>query len=199
MPIHIIVIIAIAVLIVFLLLSRVKVFVSYSDKFDFKVKYLFISYRIKAKEKGQAKTEKKQAQRLSLSQIKAFLELFERFKDDAKKTFVKFKNKIRIDLLKVNLSIGGDDPAQTAMTYGGACAVVFPIVSALDLFIRIKRKEIFISPAFNGDSSIVFDCRISIRLGSALVTSIVTAVKFFVSITKNPVDLTKLRQRGVVK
>ncbi len=195
MPIHIIVIISIIVLIAFLLFSRVKLIVGYSGKFDYKIKYLFITYSIKAKKTGQAKQKQKPAQKISLSQIHTFLELFERFKDDAKKIFVKIKNKIRIDLLKIELSIGGDDPAQTAMTYGGACAVVFPAVSALEVFINIKRKKVFIDPAFNGESNIVFDCLISIRLGSAIAAGIVSAVSIIISLIKNPVDFTKLRQK----
>lgn len=195
MPIHIIVIFSIIVLIAFLLFSRVKLIVGYSGKFDYKIKYLFITYSIKAKKTGQAKQKQKPAQKISLSQIHTFLELFERFKDDAKKIFVKIKNKIRIDLLKIELSIGGDDPAQTAMTYGGACAVVFPAVSALEVFINIKRKKVFIDPAFNGESNIVFDCLISIRLGSALAAGIVSAVSIIISLIKNPVDFTKLRQK----
>jgi hypothetical protein len=196
MPIHIIVILAIVTVIVFLLFSRVKVLVGYSDKFNFTIKYLFVYYRIKTKETGKAKKEKKQAPKMSISQVRAFLELFERFKDDAKKMLVKLKNKVKIDLIKIDISIGGDDPAQTAMTYGVACAVVFPAVSALELLIRINRKEVFIAPAFNSDSNIVFDCRVSIRLGSAISVGIVAAVRLFISLIKNPIDLTKLRQRG---
>jgi hypothetical protein len=196
MPTPIIVIAAIVAFFAILFLIRVKVCVSYSNDFDFAVKYLFFTYRIKQPKKGQAKQEKKPPQKFTFEQLQQFLNLFERFKNDAKKLIIKFQKKIRIDLFKIDLTIGSDDAAATAITYGEACAIIFPAVSFLENLVKIKKSEITVKPDFNGNNNIIFGGCASMHLGSILAIGIASAFKVFVSLIKNPIHI---EQRGVVK
>lgn len=205
MPVSAMILAAIAVLIAFLLLSRLKFYAYYDDKFDYKIKFLFFSFRIKQKKEGKAKKEEKNVQvqkkpeKFTLDKFRIFYNLFSRFWRELKKYIIKFKNKIRIDYIKVILDIGGSDPAQTAIEYGEACAVVFPAVSALGNLVKIKRREVRISPKFNGESDIEFAACISARVGSLLATGICAGVEILFSLIKNPINIEKTRQGGTVK
>lgn len=187
MPTSIIVIVSVVAAIAFLLIMRVKICVGYSGDFDFAIKYLFITFRIKKQEKGQAKQEKKQPQKFTFEQLRNFLDIFERFRDDGQKALLKVKKKARIDIIKINLTIGGEDAARVAITYGEACAIILPAVSALELFVKIKKKQISINADFNGAVNVDFDCRASMRLGSLLALGITNTVKILVSLIKNPI------------
>lgn len=199
MPVSLIIFIAVVMLIAFLCISRIKVCVNYIDKFNFSVKYLFFTYRMKNEKVGQAKHEKKPAGKISLEQLRTFLELYERFSEETKKLIIKVKNKACIDKIKLALTVGGGDAADTAITYGEACAVIFPAVSALGNLVKIKRNQIKITPQFNGESSIVFEAVLSIRLGTAISVGFVSIAKILISLVKDPIDFAKIRQRGVVK
>lgn len=199
MPVSTMILIALAVLIIFLLVSRLKFYVEYSDKLNYKVKFLFFNFRIKQKKEGKTTEVEKEPEKISLDKFRTFYNLFNRFWKELKKYIIKFKNKIRIDYLKIILDIGGSDPAQTAIEYGEACAVVFPAVSTIGTIIKIKRRDVHISPKFNGESNIQFMTCLSIRLVSLLATGICAAVKILISLIKNPINIARIRQRGAVK
>ena len=43
---------------------------------------------------------------------------------------------------KLNISVSGDDAAQTALLYGGVCSVLYPVVAFLESFITFKEDDI---------------------------------------------------------
>lgn len=197
MPTHVIVILAIAAVIAFLLLMRVKVCIAYSGEFDIAVKYLFFTLRMKKKEKGQTKQEKKVTHKFTYEQFRQFLDLFKRFWGDAKAALLKIKKKARIDYIIIDLTVAGDDAAKTAITYGEVCAAIFPVISALEMLVKVKKRQITINADFNGTAAkLNFDCRASMRLGGLLATGIASAVKILISLIKNPINIS---QRGVAK
>lgn len=201
MPVPFVVTAVIVVTFVFLLSMRVKLCIGYSGKFDFKVKYLFFTFRVKKQDKGKAKLKKekqkeKSRRQISISQMRVFLDLFERFWDIAKKTVVKVKNKLIIDKLKIDFLVGGDDAAMTAITYGEACAVIFPAVSALSMLVKIKKRQVRVNADFNGAAYLDFECQASMRLSSILAIGLVSTAKIIVSLIKNPINF---KQRGVAK
>lgn len=194
MPTWLIVLLSVAAVISFLLIMRVKVCVGYSDNFDFAAKYLFFTFRIKEPKKGQAKQDKKPPQKFTFQQLRDFLNLFERFWDDAQATLLKVKKKVRIDIIKIDLTVGSDDAAQTAITYGEACAVIYPVESALETLVKVKKRQITINADFNGSVNIGFFCRASISLGNLLTISISSALKILMLLIKNPI---RVKQKGV--
>lgn len=205
MPVSVIVLTAAAALIIFLLLSRLKFYACYDDKFDYKIKFLFISFRIKPQKEGKAKEEKKteevqkKSEKLPVDKFRTFYNLFKRFWKELKKYIIKFKKKVRIDYLKIILDVGASNPAQTAIEYGEACAVVFPVVSAIGTLVKIKHHEVRVTPQFSGESGIEFSVCVSARLGSLLATGICAGVKVLISLIKNPINMAGIRQGGTVK
>lgn len=197
MPTPLFVILVIAAVIAFLLFMRIKLYICYRGGFDYAVKYLFFTYRIKKQENGQAKKENKTPQKLNIAQIKQFIELFGRFYEDGKKVILKVGKKIRVDKIRIDLKVGGDDAAQTAITYGEVCAAIYPALSVLEGLVKIKKKQISLNADFNThNSELLFDCHMSIRLGGILATGIASAVKILMSLIKNPINSA---QRGVAK
>lgn len=203
MSIPLLIVAVVAALIILLMQMRIRFCVSYNDGFDYAVRYIFITYRIKNKEKGQDKKGKKEkkskesAKKLDLEQIRQFLDLFERIWENAKTVILKVGRKIRIDRLQIDLTVGTDDAAQTAMTYGEACALIYPAVAILSDHVKIKKRQVMIGADFNSvKSEVKFSAHASIRLGAILSVGLVAAVKVLLSLTKNPIHLGK---RGVAK
>jgi hypothetical protein len=196
MPTPVIVIAAIAVFIAFLLITRVKVCVGYTGNFEFSLKYLFVAIRIKKRKEGQAKHVKKPPAKFSYEQLRTFLDLFKRFYDDMKASLEKVRKKARIDNIGIDLTIGGDDAAETAIAYGEACAIIYPALSSLEMLVKIKKRKISIDAGFNKEACLAFDFCVSMRLCSIITVGVATAFKIFVSLIKNPINA---RQRGVVK
>lgn len=186
MPAYAIVIISIAAVIFVISVSRVKACFIYEDDADFYIKYLFLKFRISKKPKKADKIKKQKGARkkLSMEQIGNFISLFERIKDDVEKAIVKVKNRLRIDLLDLNLTIGGEDAAVTALTYGKACAVIYPSVSVLNEIIKIKNQKILINADFNGNNKIDFKFTASMSVGAILGVAVTSGVKILFDVLK---------------
>lgn len=199
MSIPLLIFAAVAALLTVLLQLRIHFCITYKDTFDYSVRYLMFSYRNKREEEGHPKEKKevKAKEKLNLAQIHRFLDLFERVWKNAKTVILKVGRKIRIDRLAVELTVGTDDAAQTAVTYGEGCAVIYPAVAMLENIVRIKRRQILINADFeNNHSELTFECHGSIRLGGIVSTGLVTGIKVLLSLTKNPINIGK---RGVAK
>lgn len=206
MPTPLIVFAVVIVVVAFLLFMRVKLCIGYSDNFEFAIKYLFITFRIKESKKGQAKKaekakEKKKKEqpakkKFTFEQLKNFLILFQSLFQEAMKILAKIKEKIRIDNIKINLTVGGGDAADVAITYGEACAIIFPAVSVIETLVNVKKQQVLINADFNGNLNLDFDCCASMRLGSILAIGIMSSVKILVTLIKNPIHT---KQRGVAK
>lgn len=201
MPAFAIVLIIIAGVVFLLLKSRVKIHAYYSDKIEFSIRYLFFNIRLNKPKGEQAEQEKQvgkkvpeQPQKVTLRQLKNFLGSIERFWDDFYGLASKFKKKFRIDRLNLELVVGGGDAAETAITYGQACAVVFPVISLLERIIKIKKKKILVNANFDGAGSIMFDITGSISVGAMIMTGATSTVKILKSLIKNPINF---GQRGM--
>ncbi len=84
----------------------------------------------------------------------------------------RFFGHLRIDLARLNIMIGGEDAAATAITYGYLCQSVAYLVEILDRFTNLKRTkntEISVRPDFTAEKT-VFDLHIafSLTVGQAL-------------------------------
>jgi hypothetical protein len=200
MSIPLLIVAVVAALIILLLQMRIRLCISYKDGFDYAVRYMFFSYRIKNREKGQDKKEKKNKEsgkKLDFQQIRQFLDLFERIWENAKTVILKVGRKIRIDFFCIDLTVGSDDAAQTAVTYGEACALIYPAITILEEHVKIKKRRILINADFNSNqSNLTFEVHASIRLGGIFSVGLISAVKVLLSLTKNPIHL---EQRGVAK
>lgn len=200
MPVWVIVLAVILAAVVFLLTRRLKFLVAFTGELEFSVKYLFLTFRINKPQQGQAKKKKREKAKpkpkLTLKDLREFLEIFERFWVDIKSTAGKIRRALRVDFIDLRLTVGSDDAAETAIYYGAACAAVYPVISAAEMLVKIKKKRVKIDAQFNGEVEIVFNCRASIRVSSLLIAGASSLVKIAVSLIKNPIHI---GQRGVAK
>ena len=61
--------------------------------------------------------------------------------------------KLIVSQFKLNISVSGDDAAQTALLYGGVCSVLYPAVAFLESFITFKEDELKILCDYEKDKS----------------------------------------------
>lgn len=160
--------------------------VSFHFKFDGEpeliLQYLFIRIKLvppkekpekqkreipKPKKQAETKSNKKDNHLKKLYQKRGFdglLEIISEVFSIIKDTSLKLLRHIVIKRLKIALLIVGDDAADTAMKYGYACTVIYPVVSFIDLNMKLRKREIDIAAGFNEKETKAFaDARVSIR------------------------------------
>ncbi len=62
--------------------------------------------------------------------------------------------------LSVDVTIGGEDAAETAIDYGKACAVVYPAVSLITQICDYKSLKVLVSPDFTDGSKSKANCKV---------------------------------------
>lgn len=199
MPLPLIIILSVLALLVFLLFFRFKVQIDYDGDFHYRVKLLFFTYRIKNKNEGKNKQkhEKKKkksgktkpkpgaAFKIDINNIERFLDIFKEIWEKTSPLLEKLRKGILIDNFILDLTVGGDDAAITAITYGTVCAVVYPVEALLEDLVRVRNKKLNIKTDFNGEnSSLGFYVSAGIRLGKALLIGIVGTTKVLVILSK---------------
>lgn len=55
---------------------------------------------------------------------------------------------ITVDRLRLALTVASGEAADTAQNCGKVCAVLYPVLSALQLVLRIRRREVTVTPDF---------------------------------------------------
>ena len=115
----------------------------------------------KKEEKKKKKEEKKnkKAQEAKSGEAKKKGGSFETFRKllpiilDA---LAQFHRRLSIDLLEIDFTAAGDDPAKTAMTYGYANASVGAIVPVLEKHFNVKKRSINIAVDFLEPKPIIY-------------------------------------------
>ncbi len=81
--------------------------------------------------------------------------------------------------LKLDIQIGGEDAAKTAMNYGKVSASVYPALEIIGGFIRIGKKKILLTPDFvTGTSGVQFAVKIWVCPVRALWAGLWFLVRF---------------------
>ena len=89
---------------------------------------------------------------------------------------------ITIGRLYVNVSVCGEDAADTAVQYGAVCAVIYPIAAFTESKITVKNMELNIEPNFEnaesfGEAFISFSIK-PFHVISAAISAVKCFVKF---------------------
>ena len=143
----------------------IKIYVSFQDNLDLKINWLFFKiYPMKEKKKKKPKKNKEisvksdnntnEVKKEKNSEIvKKFLEAFKLIYFYLKNYFEKLLKHLIIKDLDLKVEISEEDAAKTAISYGKACAVLYPILSFICNRVVVKKKTIFISPNFFKETS----------------------------------------------
>ena len=85
----------------------------------------------------------------------------------------------RLTNLEVNIVVGGEDAAETALTYGKLCAVVHGSLAALKSMMRVRAKRVDIFCDFcGGETRQIINFKLKIRLGVLLWAVLRMGVRF---------------------
>ena len=194
-------------LIVLLLFLKIRLCLVYDDDFSVKIKVLFFNinlfprsvkkpnpkkYSIKALQKKQNKLNKKKTKKQSennvqgsaqeetsnnkSSKIKEILELIKIILENVMSPFGRY---LKVEIIKMHITVGTDDPAKTAVIYGGICQLTSYIIELLSNLTNVdvkKQNSIIVNPDFLEGKT---DGKINITLGLRVWHGLSLALKFF--------------------
>ena len=189
-------------LIILLLLASLKVVFSVSDTVMVKVKYLFFTFfsfdssKKETPDKKEVKNESAPADQNKKSGLKEMLKKYSEGKkkpelileliDFFKGLLVRLKKlicRMRFYSFSFYLSIGSDEAAKTAVTYGAACSAIYPLITLLSSAKNFSAEKIIIKTDFASDETVFSSSgQISIRL--VYIVAFLASVAFFIIKTK---------------
>lgn len=174
--------ILLAILLILGLISIIPIGIEaqYKNKLDCLLKIGFVKIRLfsdtKKSKKKKKKTETKPApkkksepKKQETFSIKKFfkqngvsglMRILKKIASMAKGALKDVFAHIIIRELSVDVTIGGDDAAETAVSYGKACAVVYPAVSLITQICRYKSLKVLVSPDFTDGSKSKANCKV---------------------------------------
>lgn len=137
------------------------------------------------KKKSAAKVSKPREETSPGGSLRDFLPLVElgiRFLGE-------FRRKLRVDMLRLTLTMAGDDPCDLAVGYGRTCAAAEAIVPMLERWFVIKKRKIHIGHDFLADETMLWlrlDITITLgRLVSLLVCHGIPILLEYIKISKS--------------
>ncbi len=185
-------------LIILLLSASLKFFFSVSDSVTFTIKYLFFtlfsfdSSKEEAPDNKEVKNEPPPAAQNKKSSLKEILkkysegkkkpelilELIEFFKN----LLIKLKKlicRMRFHGFNLYLSIGSDEAATTAVTYGAACSAIYPLITLLSSAKNFSAEKVTVKTDFASDKTVFSSSgQVSVRL--VYILTFLASVAFFI-------------------
>lgn len=140
-----------------LLLLPVSLCIYFDGKIRLELRVSFFRYTIplsSSKPKPKKEKTKKHPEKVKTDNKKltaSFSEIKELIPAFFKRAFAA----LAVKKLDLDITVATDDPCSTAITYGAVNAAVYPLVSLVERFTKVKNKNINISADYNGDSTCV--------------------------------------------
>lgn len=176
-----------------MLLLPITVFFSYKKEVEWKVCFAGIKIISSDKKQTDKSSEKKSEESKPKEKKDKFLtEYFSKLKAEHGfegavkycaslagiiiRKLVLFIKRLKFRKFILLMSIASDDAAKTAVTYGGICSAVYPVLSFLTANADFKSKQIDIFADFNSEESAA---ELSIIVRTMLFTALITAVLAF--------------------
>lgn len=182
---------------------RVRLCLAYDEELTVKVKVLFIPFslfpqkqkKIRAKDfsiKNLKKKQKKQKTKKNVDKHKQehgdngnkITEILELIKIILNNVLSPFGRYLKLEIAKIHVNIGTDDPAKTAVYYGLASQSVAYIVEFLSNVTNVSiknKKSISVVPDFTSEKS---DAKINITFGLRVWHAVSLAMKFYLGYNK---------------
>ncbi len=106
----------------------------------------------KKTKKNDTKKESKSTALLKKQGVSGLLDILKRLLSIAKGSLSNFFKYFIIHNFDVKVTLGGDDPSDTALGYGAVCAVVYPVMGRLYTSLNIEDYTADVVCDFNEDS-----------------------------------------------
>lgn len=157
-----------------LLMIPVVLRFDYSAETSLVLKYLFFKFtlfpRAEKPVKEEKKTDKPQPQVSKIKELKdkhglrGLLDIFKEIAKLAGAAALKILKRVKIRELDIYAVAGGDNAAETALLYGEACAVIYPVVNMLKGICRCKKTGVMVDADYKAkESAAICQAVISIR------------------------------------
>ena len=139
---------AVTAVLALILFSPVKIRVFTQNGVNATARYLIFKRELypapskKEKKKKPAKEQKKK-EKPKKEQPSDFSNILSQLKDLTeilKKLLVKLKKRLRITLRKLNITVGSDEAAKTAMIYGAVCVACDELLETMKRFLKFRIK-----------------------------------------------------------
>lgn len=149
---------------ILILCFPVYVYVYYEDDFRlflriFGVKFkLNIGEKKKKPEKAKSKKDKKPSKKPQKRKTdgKKLIEQIGQIKDLVLSAKRRLLTKLSFRRFTVRITVGGDDPCDVAMLYGGVSAALNTAAAAVHSLIRIDLRDIAVNADYNGGDTEIF-------------------------------------------
>jgi len=191
------IIIGIISFLILLLICPVSLTVDLNDQLKVIIRYLFVKINIKPKEQKNKKELKKSEEPKKKKRKNPFKEMVKEEGLSAAISKVCFLVKMTMDKqadlishiiirkFRLNISVGGNDPAITAMEYGAVCATVYPLRGLAASLMNFKENQVNIISDFNSEESkVIFHAKIQLRPIFILTAVISAAWQYLIYIIK---------------
>ena len=106
------------------------------------------------------------------------------------------RQKLRVKLLQLHITLGGDDPCDLALNYGRAEAAFANLDPHLERFFVIRKKDIWINCDFEGDKTLIYG-RLDLTITIGRILSL--GFRHGVRILREFLKIMKLRKGGATK
>lgn len=193
------------ILLVLLMFLKIRLCLVYENDFSVKLKILIFNinlfprstkkpnpkkFSIKALQKKQnklgkkkkSKSDTKQAQTKDKStKVKDILEIIKIILENVMSPFGRY---LKVEIIKMHITVGSDDAAKTAVAYGGVCQLTSYIVELLSNLTNVdvkKKNSITVEPDFLEGKT---NADINITLGLKVWHGLALAFKFFMGYIK---------------
>ena len=184
------IILGIFAFLLFLLLCPVTLTASYETQLEAKLRFLFFSYQLAPPKEKKPQKRKKQKQEpenvpsapqeSKLKQLikergfAGFLRLMKELAQILTGAAKDFLRHVKIKALRLRVTAVGEDASDTALQYGYACSVVYPVVSMITALSGCKNYQVSVNPGFQEKESTV-SCFLKVRF--SLIHLMVAGIK----------------------
>lgn len=184
-------------IICFIVLSPIKIYVSASDTFLVKIKLLFLNlytFDSSVEEKTKKDIKEKNDIKSTIGKITNQNDNYDKLImliKMLKSTLSKFAKLLKHTIVKkfnFNITVSGNDAADTAIKYGNVCSVVYPLSTLLSKCVNFKPENISVYSNFNDNNtnfnlSFIITVKIIYLIGFA-VSSIFDIIKLRIGVKK---------------
>ena len=95
------------------------------------------------------------------------------------------RRKIRINHLRLILTMAGDDPCDLAVNYGRANAAMAALLSQLERWLVIKKREVRVNCDFTADETVILArLDLTITLGRILSLAVCYGIRALITFLK---------------
>lgn len=158
----------VAFVVAFLLLCSVRIHATYRESFSLKLSYLLFSYTVFPQKEKKAGEKQPRRKKQTPKQPKAenflkrayrerglvgLLRLLQGVVKAAGSALRKLLPHVRMRRLSVNVAVATADAADTAVTYGLTCSVVYPAVAILVASARCRHYDVAVTADFQAEES----------------------------------------------